>query len=98
MAAVKKGVGREEAHEAIKEAAVGAALDMRRDRAENDVFARLAADPRLGLSSAELDALVAAPLRFTGAATSQVHSVIRQVSAITARYPDAATYVPGDIL
>ena len=98
MAAVKKGVGREEAHEAIKEAAVGAVLDMRRDRAENDMIARLAADPRLGLSAAELDALVAAPLGFTGAATSQVQSVVRQVSAVTARYPDAAAYVPGGIL
>jgi adenylosuccinate lyase len=98
MAAVKKGVGREEAHEAIKEATVGAALDMRRGRAENDVFARLAADPRLRLSAADLEALAAAPLGFTGAAVSQVRSVITQVSAVTAKYPEAATYVPGDIL
>jgi adenylosuccinate lyase len=98
MAAVKKGVGREEAHEAIKEATVGAALDMRRGRAGNDVFARLAADPRLGLSAADLDALVAAPLGFTGAAVSQVESVVAQVSAVTAKYPAAAAYMPGDIL
>ncbi len=45
MAAVRQGVGREAAHEAIKEAAVGVALDMRRGRADNDVFDRLAADP-----------------------------------------------------
>ena len=44
MAAVRNGVGREAAHEAIKEAAVGTALDMRKGQAENDVFARLAAD------------------------------------------------------
>jgi hypothetical protein len=29
---------------------------------------------------------------------SQVQSVITQVSAVTAKYPEAATYVPGDIL
>lgn len=98
MAAVKKGVGREEAHEAIREAAVGAALDMRRGRAGSDVFARLAADPRLRLSAGELDALVAEPLGFTGAAVSQVRSVVARVSAVMARYPDAAGYVPGDIL
>src|SRR5687768_8810123 len=49
MAAVRNGVGREAAHEAIKDAAVGTALDMRRGQAVNDVFERLAADPRLGL-------------------------------------------------
>ena len=43
MAAVRNGVGRETAHEAIKTAAVGAALDMRQG-ADNDVLARLAAD------------------------------------------------------
>ena len=51
MAAVRNGVGREAAHEAIKEAAVGVALDMRKGAADNDVLARLAADPRLGLTA-----------------------------------------------
>ena len=55
MAAVRNGVGREAAHEAIKEAAVGAALDMRKGAADNDVLARLAADPRLGLTAEQLD-------------------------------------------
>ena len=50
MAAVRNGVGREEAHEAIKEHAVAVALEMRQGLAENDLFERLAADPRLGLS------------------------------------------------
>ncbi len=51
MAAVRKGVGREAAHEAIKEDAVGVALDMRQGQAENDLFDRLAADERLGLTA-----------------------------------------------
>ena len=41
MAAVRNGVGREEAHEAIKEHAVAVALEMRQGQAENDVFQRL---------------------------------------------------------
>ncbi len=44
MAAVRNGVGRETAHEAIKEAAVGTALAMRKGQADNDVFAKLGAD------------------------------------------------------
>jgi len=98
MAAVRNGVGRESAHEAIKEAAVGVALDMRRGQAENDVFARLAADERLGLTAAQLESLVAEPIAFTGAAVAQVDAVVRRVAAVVGRHPDAAAYTPGDIL
>ena len=98
MAAVRAGVGRETAHEVIKEAAVGAALDLRRGQAENDVFDRLAADPRLGLTRAQIDALVAEPITFTGAAVAQTQQVCRRIGAVTARHPDAAAYSPGSIL
>ena len=51
MASVRKGVGRETAHEAIKEHAVAVALAMREDgQGENDLLARLAGDDRLDLS------------------------------------------------
>ncbi|MGH3349569.1 MAG: adenylosuccinate lyase [Nocardioides sp.] len=98
MAAVRNGVGREAAHEAIKEAAVGTALSMRKGQAENDVFAKLAADSRLGLSEAQLESLVAEPITFTGAAVAQVQEVVRRVENVTARYPEAAAYAPGEIL
>jgi adenylosuccinate lyase len=98
MAAVRQGVGRETAHEAIKTAAVGVALDMRRGQAHNDVFERLAADPSLGLSRADLDALVSDPITFTGAAVDQVREVVRRVEEVVARHPEAAAYSPGAIL
>jgi adenylosuccinate lyase len=98
MAAVRNGVGRETAHEAIKEAAVGVALDMRKGAADNDVFDRLAADERLGLTKDQLASLVAEPITFTGAAVSQVQTVVRRIGEVTARHPDAAGYTPGAIL
>ncbi len=98
MAAVRNGVGRETAHEAIKEAAVGVALAMRQGQTENDVFARLAADARLGLTEQQLASLVADPITFTGAAVAQVDTVVRRVEQVAATYPDAATYTPGSIL
>jgi adenylosuccinate lyase len=99
MAAVRRGVGRESAHEAIKEHAVAVALQMREQGADrNDLFDRLAADERLGLSRADLDALVAEPLSFTGAAVDQVDEVVRRVEVVAARYPEAAAYVPPAIL
>ena len=98
MAAVRNGVGREAAHEAIKKAAVGVALDMRKGQATNDVFARLAADPELGMTEEQLRALVAEPIAFTGAAVQQVHEVVRRVEGVVQRHPDDATYTPGSIL
>ena len=98
MAAVRQGVGREIAHEAIKKAAVGAALDMRRGQVVNDVFDRLAADPDLGLNRADIDALVAEPLTFTGAAVAQTQEVGRRVADLVALHPQAAAYSPGVIL
>jgi adenylosuccinate lyase len=98
MAAVRNGVGREVAHEAIKEAAVGVALAMRQGQAENDVFERLAADERLGLTEQQLATLVAEPITFTGAASDQVQAVVRRVDAVSKAHPDAASYTPGAIL
>jgi adenylosuccinate lyase len=98
MAAVRNGVGRELAHEAIKEAAVGVALAMRQGQSRNDVFERLAADDRLGLTESQLATLVADPLSFTGAAVDQVQAVVRRVDEVAKAHPEAAAYVPGEIL
>jgi adenylosuccinate lyase len=99
MAAVRNGVGRETAHEAIKEHAVTVALEMREKGADrNDLFDRLAADDRLGLSAADLAALVAEPLSFTGAAVAQVDDVVRRIEALAADNPKAAAYRPGVII
>ncbi|MFT4298740.1 MAG: adenylosuccinate lyase [Aeromicrobium sp.] len=99
MAAVRAGVGRESAHEAIKEHAVAVALEMReRGTADNDLFARLAADPRLGLTQADLDSLVAAPIEFTGAALHQVGAVVARIEEVAAADPQAAAYAPAAIL
>ncbi|MCW2802839.1 MAG: adenylosuccinate lyase [Propionibacteriaceae bacterium] len=99
MAAVRKGVGRESAHEAIKEHAVAVALEMRETgRSDNDLFARLAADERLGLSRAELDDLVTSPLELTGTAGHQIEVITTQIEALAAAHPEAAAYVPGEVL
>lgn len=99
MAAVRNGVGREQAHEAIKEHAVAVALEMRQyGTSENDLFDRLAADERLSLTRAELADLVADPLTFTGAAASQTAEVIARARVVLEAHPQAAAYTPGDIL
>jgi adenylosuccinate lyase len=99
IAAVRKGVGRETAHEVIKQHAVAVALDMREKGTDrNDLFERLAADGRLGLTAGELDALLSDPLSFTGAARAQVAAVVASVDVVLASDTAAASYVPEPIL
>ena len=99
MAAVRAGVGREAAHEAILEHAVAVALEMRETgRSDNDLFDRLAGDDRLGLSRDALNALVSEPLELAGTAVAQVATLVSAVEAVAEEHPEAAAYRPGQIL
>ncbi|MFB9200041.1 adenylosuccinate lyase [Nonomuraea spiralis] len=98
MAAVRAGVGREQAHELIKEHAVAAALAMRSRGAANELLDLLGADERFPLDRQELEALLADRVSFTGAAAAQVAEVARQVGQVVAEHPEAAAYRPGEIL
>jgi adenylosuccinate lyase len=97
MAAVRHGVGREAAHEAIKEHAVSVALGMRAG-GSNDLLDRLAADSRLGLNREQLDAALTDPIELTGSARSQVDVIAARVSELATQYPQAAAYHPGSVL
>ena len=99
MAAVRVGAGREEAHEAIKEHAVAVALAMREEgQATNDLLDRLAADDRLPIDRAGLDAALTDPMAVAGRSRAQVDAFAATVGHLVARFPDAAAYQPGDIL
>lgn len=98
IAAVRAGMGREAAHEVIKEHAVAVALAMRERGAEPDLLDRLADDPRLPLDRAALQAAVADRQAFTGAAGDQVDQVSAAVADLVQQYPQAAAYRPGAIL
>lgn len=96
MAAVKAGVGREVAHEVIKEHATKAALSMREGQ-PNNLLDVLADDPRIPLDRNDLKALIKDPIEFTGAAQEQVSRVVKRIEAITTKHADAAKYQPGSI-
>ncbi|AKE40781.1 adenylosuccinate lyase [Corynebacterium kutscheri] len=98
MAAVRAGVGRETAHEVIKENAVAVALNMRENGGEQDLIQRLAADERLPMTLAELEAALADHHAFIGAAESQVSRVLARVNDVINNHPEAANYSPGEIL
>ena len=99
MEAVKTGAGREEAHEAIKEHAVAVAKDLRTGKAStNDLFKRLAADSRLGLSTAQFDAVFEQGKANSGDAAAQVDHFSEKVTSLAGKHPAAASYEPGSIL
>jgi len=98
MAAVRHGVGRETAHEVIKEHAVAVALRMRESGGHNDLLDRLAADERLGVSREELDAALADPMELTGTARRQVATLAQRIEQVAAAHPQAAAYAPGPVL
>jgi adenylosuccinate lyase len=99
MEAVKKGAGREGAHEAIKEHAVAVARDLRKGAiGENDLFQRLAHDDRLGLSETQLWDVFQSGRAATGDAAAQLDAFARNVDALAGKHPEAAAYVAGDIL
>ena len=96
MASVKAGVGREVAHEVIKEHAVAAALGMREGK-QNNFLDAIAQDNRIPFNRAALDALIGNPLEFTGDARQQVARVVSRIEAISSAHPAAAQYKPGSI-
>ena len=98
MASVRAGVGRETAHEVIKEHAVAMALDMRENGAEQNLVQRLAGDERLPLDQQQLQKALKDRHAFIGAAESQVDNVLSRIQTWANKYPEAAGYTPGEIL
>ncbi len=99
MEAVKKGAGRELAHEAIKEHAVQTVKDIRHGVVTtNDLLERLASDDRLGLSIDELQAIIKRGEELVGSAKEQIAVFAEQITQWSEKYPEAKEYAPGSIL
>jgi len=90
-AAVESGLGREEAHELVKQHAVEAVLARRSGEGDGGFVDRIAGDQRIPLDHAQLAAMLSEPLGFTGTADRQVASVVARARAKIACHPEAAT-------
>jgi adenylosuccinate lyase len=99
LAAVRAGLGREQAHALIQGHAVAVARDLRESKQrDNDLVRRLGADPALPLSTNDLERLLGSPLELVGAAREQVGQFVADVEVILQRYPEATTYAPERLL
>jgi adenylosuccinate lyase len=98
VAAVKAGLGREEAHERIKHHAVGAARSRLGGNQSTSLFDMVADDPLIPLTGPQIDELISEPLGFTGTATAQVAAFVARAEALQTANPQAAAYRPGPVL
>ncbi|MEX0952705.1 MAG: adenylosuccinate lyase [Nitriliruptoraceae bacterium] len=97
-AAVRAGVGRETAHEVIREHAIAVAQQLAAGGDDNDLVDRVAGDERIGVPADELRAALGTPLEFAGRAPAQVAAFATRVGHLVATHPKAANYRPGAIL
>ncbi len=96
-AATQAGLGREEAHEAIKAHAISAALDLRdNDGGENTLLQRIAEDQNIPLTYDELKSAIASPE--IGRTDEQIQAVDRNIQAVLERYPESRSYTPETII
>jgi adenylosuccinate lyase len=99
MEAVRRGAGRETAHEAIKEHSIAAARANRLgDRGGVDLLERLAGDARLGMAREDIEAIISDDRAFAGNAYAQTDSFIAAARDIASRVPGARDIKPGAIL
>ncbi len=98
MEAVKRGAGRETAHEAIKEHALAAAKALRVGGEDADLLGRLAGDRRIGLGKKALQAILAENARFVGGAPHQVDAFVAEVKPLARKIRGAAEYQPAKLL
>jgi adenylosuccinate lyase len=99
MEAVKRGVGREEAHGLVKKHALTTARALRAGEIrDNDLLDRLASEPALGLTREQLESVRREAEGQAGCAEDQVQRFIEQVADWVKRFPNATTIQPAPIL
>ena len=96
-AVTQAGMGREEAHEAIKAHAVSAALDLRNNNeGENTLLQRIADDPEIPLSFDELKSAIATS--DIGRTDQQIEAVNQVIQQVIERHPESKSYNPQTII
>ena len=99
MEAVQRGAGREQAHEAIKEHALAAALAMREEAlSDNDLAQRLGSDPRFQLCEEQITAAISRSRSLTGMASHQVESFVGKAEKVAAGLPEVHEVEKGRLL
>ena len=88
MDAVKKGGDRQELHERLRVHSQAAARRVKEEGAPNDLVERIASDPALQITKAEIQAILE-PERFVGRSAEQVDAFLAEcIDPLLAQYAD----------
>ena len=86
MDAVRRGGDRQELHERIREHSMAAARQVKMEGGQNDLIARIAADPMFGVTEEELQGILS-PEKYTGCAAMQTEDFLKNcVQPVLDRY------------
>lgn len=98
--AVKHGIGRETAHEAIGKHSRDAALELReKGGIQQDIIKRLVADKRMeGVSEDDFRSALSNPMEFVGSAPRQIDRFVKRVEKLVEKHPEEAAYLPEEVL
>jgi adenylosuccinate lyase len=98
MHGVRQGMGREQAHEIIKEHAVAAALQLRRGEGDGrELLRSLGADRRFPGQTLELEVIAEQAMTLLGTIDSQIGTFCGQIALLTRNRPESA-YSGRDIV
>ena len=99
MESVRKGSGREAAHEVIREHSVCLVQALQKGtQANNDLPERLADDPRIPLSLEDIHSILDTPEHFIGSAQQQVQDFVQQVESLLNECSEAKDYKPQPVI
>jgi len=96
--AVKKGMGREKAHQLIMKYAIEEELKMRNGSPKNNLAKMLSKESKFPLNESEIEAILEGRKNFVGNSKEQIYSVAKKVEGLLAKYPTEASYEPKPIL
>ena len=99
MESVRRGAGREQVHEAIREQAVDAAVSMRQgsETGGSELVRRLGEDDRIPLTTPEIQEILGSR-DFVGGARDQVNRFNAEVDALVERYPQSRDVLKSRLL
>jgi adenylosuccinate lyase len=95
---ILRGMGREDAHTAIKDHAFKVVENMQKGQLKNDLLERLGADEAIPVTHTEIMAAVERPLELAGRASTQVKRFVAQAQEVLAKHPGAIDYKGSPIL
>jgi adenylosuccinate lyase len=95
MKSLENGIGREEAHAAIRKHALSASINLS-DKGVNNFFDLIAQDSSLGVNEEYLQNLLTNPLQHSGNAQTQARDIFSRIVTLCGNSKEIPAYIPEE--